>query len=69
MRGYGPTVVAALAMASAAVADSRPTPPVEHPIPVAADAPMGTSGQIASGAAVGVAVGIFVLLLAFSTAD
>lgn len=39
------------------------------PIPVAADAPAGSSGEIASGAAVGVLVGLAVVAVLLSSLD
>jgi hypothetical protein len=40
-----------------------------EPIPVAADAPAGSSGQIASGAAAGVLVGLAVVAVLLSSMD
>ncbi len=40
-----------------------------EPIPVAADAPAGSSAQIASGAAVGVLVGLAVVAVLLSSLD
>ncbi len=46
-----------------------PTPSTAAPVVVDQDAPRGSSGQVATGAALGVLAGVVVLILVLSTAS
>ena len=64
---------AALALATEPTAAQTtapaPTPPAAAPVVVDQDVPRGSSGQVATGAALGVLAGVLVLILVLSTAS